>query len=87
MRRGADLAALPGWLDHVDQLIADGVIGGDVPNAADLQIGSSLRLILTLEDVAPLVRDRPAGRLALRLFPRFPGSVPAGTAPADWLSG
>ena len=81
----ADLAALPGWIDHVDQLIADGVIGGETPNAADLQIGSSLRLILTLEDVAPLLRDRPAGQLALRLFPRFPGSVPAGTAPAGWL--
>src|SRR4051794_21589969 len=33
----ADLAALPGHLDRVDGLMADGVIGADEPNAADLQ--------------------------------------------------
>lgn len=80
----ADLAALPGWLDHIDQLIADGVIGGEQPNAADLQITSSVRLLLTFEDVAPLLPERPAAALALRLFPRFAGNVPAGTAPPDW---
>jgi len=81
----SDLAALPGWLDHVDSLIADGVIGGEQPNAADLQIGSSVRLVLTLEDVAPLLSGRPAAELALRLFPRFAGNVPSGTVPAEWI--
>ena len=37
--RRADIAALPGQLDRVDGWIADGLIGGDEPNAADLQIG------------------------------------------------
>jgi glutathione S-transferase len=81
----ADLAALPGHLDQVDALIADGVIGGDPPNAADLQIASSLRLIMTLGDVQAMFGDRPAAVLARRLFPDQAGAVPAGTFPADWL--
>ena len=36
----------PGQLDRVDGWIADGLIGGDKPNAADLQIGSTIRLLL-----------------------------------------
>ncbi len=80
----ADMAALPGWIDHADELIADGVIGGAQPNAADFQIASSVRLLLTVGDVAPLLRGRPIADLALRLFPTFPGNVPAGAAPADW---
>lgn len=81
----ADLAALPGHLEHVDALIGEGVIGGAVPNAADLQIASTLRLLMTLGDLRPLIASRPAGELALRLWPDHPGEVPAGTFPADWL--
>src|SRR4051794_8680989 len=81
----ADLAALPGHLDRVDGLIADGVIGGAVPNAADLQIASSLRLMLTLGDVRTLTAGRAAEELAQRLFPDQAGDVPAGTFPASWV--
>ena len=35
----ADLAALPGMLQRIDDWIADGVLGGEELNAADLQIG------------------------------------------------
>lgn len=80
-----DLRALPGLLDHADALIAEGVIGGDPPNAADLQIASSLRLMLTLGDVRAIAGDRPVVALAHRLFPDQAGDVPAGTFPADWL--
>ena len=55
-------------------------------NAADLQIGAGVRLLLTLEDVRPLLDGRPAGALARRWFPAYPGDVPAGTLPAAWLS-
>jgi glutathione S-transferase len=79
----ADLEALPGLLDKVDGLIADGVIGGRQPNAADLQIGSSLALLATNEDLQPLLADRPCGRLARELFPDYPGRMPAGTFPAS----
>src|SRR5688572_22543743 len=34
----ADLEALPGHLDRIDAWIEEGVLGGDAPNAADLQI-------------------------------------------------
>lgn len=80
-----ELAALPGHLDKIDGWIADGTIGGAVPNAADLQIASTLRLIMTLSDVRPLIASRPCGDLALRLWPDHPGDVPAGTLPAEWI--
>ena len=72
----ADLHALPGHLDKVDGWIADGVLGGARPNAADLQIGSGLRLLLTFEDIAPLIDARPAGELAAGQFPGLPGPDP-----------
>ena len=77
----ADLAALPGHLDRIDGWIGDGVIGGSEPNAADLQIASTLRLLLTLEDLRPQIEPRPAGALALRLFPQADGHMPAGSLP------
>jgi glutathione S-transferase len=81
----AALAALPGHVDRVDAWIEDGVLGGEVPNAADLQIASSLRLILTIEDLVRFVDGRPAGELARRVFPTWPGHMPAGAIPADRL--
>ena len=81
----ADLQALPGHLDHVDALIAEGVIGGEEPNAADLQIASTLRLLMTVGDVRPMIEGRPAAELTLRLFPHHQGEVPASTFPAAWL--
>jgi len=79
-----DLRALPGHLDRIDAWIAAGLLGGaGVPNAADLQIGSSLRLLLTIGDVRPLLAGRPAEGLATALFADYPGYVPAGSFPAD----
>jgi glutathione S-transferase len=75
----ADLEALPGHLDKIDGWIADGTLGGE--NAVDLQIGASLRLALVLDDLKPLIDPRPAGEHARRLFPHYPGRVPAGALP------
>jgi glutathione S-transferase len=80
----ADLAALPAQLDHIDAWIADGVLGDESPNAADLQIGSSIRLLATIADVRPLIEGRPCERLT-RWFDPQPGEIPAGTLPAEWL--
>lgn len=77
----ADFDALPGYLDRIDGWIEAGVMGGEAPNAADLQIATTLRLLMTLEDLRPLIEDRPAGRLALRLFPQADGRMPAGAYP------
>ncbi|HVF76758.1 MAG TPA: glutathione S-transferase N-terminal domain-containing protein [Solirubrobacteraceae bacterium] len=82
-----DLNALPGHLDRIDGWILDGVLNGaKEPNAADLQIGSSVRLLATIGDVRPLLAGRPCEALAMALFPDFPGEVPVGTLPADWLA-
>jgi glutathione S-transferase len=80
----ADLNALPGHLDHVDELIATGVIGGSEPNAADFQIAPSLALLLTFDDLRPLIAGRPAEELANRLVPGFPGHAPP-TLPPSFL--
>jgi glutathione S-transferase len=80
-----DLQGLPAKLDHVDALIADGVIGGDEPNAADLQIGATMEVLLCVADLEPLLRDRPAARFAERWFPGRGGEIPAGAFPAGWV--
>jgi glutathione S-transferase len=79
-----DLAALPALLDRVDDLIAKGIIGGEQPNAADFQIAPSIGLALTLDDLKPAIEGRPAGELARRLVPNYPGKTPPILPPA-WL--
>ena len=79
-----DLAALPGMLQRVDDWIAAGVLGGEQLNAADLQIGTSLRLLMSLQDVREAIASRPAGELAMRAAPEYPGDVPP-VLPAAWL--
>jgi glutathione S-transferase len=81
----ADLANLPGMLDRIDAWIGDGTLGGAEPNAADLQIATSVRLLMTLDDLRPILAARPAGELATRLVPSFPGQVPP-VLPAEWLA-
>ena len=75
----ADVANLPSLLSRVSGWIDEGVVGGETPNAADLQIGSSLALLSTIGDVAPLISGSPAGALPRRWFPDYPGSIPPGT--------
>ncbi|HEU5142862.1 MAG TPA: glutathione S-transferase domain-containing protein, partial [Solirubrobacterales bacterium] len=77
------LQALPDQLDAVDALLEEGAIGGDRPNAADFQLGSSLHLLVQIGDVRPLVEERPAASL-LSLFEPGKGDVPAGAFPPGW---
>jgi glutathione S-transferase len=78
------LEALPTMLDKVDSLIERGVLGGEQLNAADFQIAPSLGLAMTLDDLRPLIESRPAGALARRLVPNYPGHMPPVLPPA-WL--
>ena len=80
-----DLAALPGLLDKVDAYIAAGTIGGEQLNAADFQIATSIGLALTLDDLKPAIAGRPAGELANRVVPNYPGQMPP-VLPAEWLA-
>ena len=81
----AAIGALPGHLDRIDAWISDGLLGGEQPNAADLQIGSTIRLLLTIGDIRPLIEGRPAAQL-VRYFPPQVGEVPAGVLPAEWFA-
>lgn len=80
-----DLSRLPGLLDQVDRLIAEGVIGGDTLNAADFQIAPSVRMLLAMSDLRQLVADRPAAAHARRLVDDYPVIPPA--LPTGWIPG
>jgi glutathione S-transferase len=80
----AELAALPGHLDHVDELIAEGVIGGEQPNAADFQIATSVRVLMNFPQLRPLIEGRPAGEHAMRIAPGFGREMPV-RLPAEWI--
>jgi glutathione S-transferase len=80
----ADLAALPGALERIDDWLGEGVIGGESPNAADFQLATSVRLLMTLDDLRPEIEGHPAGELALRIVPEFPGRA-APVLPGTWL--
>jgi glutathione S-transferase len=75
----ADIDALPGHLDRIDAWLGDGTLGGET--AADLQIAPSIRLLSILDDLEPAIEGRPCDAWARRLFPVYPGRVPAGALP------
>jgi glutathione S-transferase len=80
----ADYRALPGYLDKIDAWIADGTMGGEVPNRADLQIAPTLALLMTMQDLRDRIQDRPCGKLADRLF-QAGGHIPAGAIAPELL--
>ncbi len=45
-RLAEDLAGLPEKLERIEAFAAEGVIGGEAPNAADLQIGATILVLL-----------------------------------------
>lgn len=82
----ADLERFPQVLDEADEYIANGVIGGDTPNAADLQILSTIWLWRSIGDLRELIDSRPCGQASARLFGEPEGHVPAGAFPPEWLT-
>jgi glutathione S-transferase len=79
-----DISILPGMLQRIDDWIAEGVLGGEQLNAADFQIATCLRLAMSIDDLRPAIENRPAGELALRVVPHYPGRIPP-VLPAAWL--
>jgi glutathione S-transferase len=80
------IAQVPEVLDHVDQLIADGVIGREEPNAADFQIATSVRALLTVGDLDPVTKGRPAADLSMRYLPDLGTDFPPGLLPTEYLA-
>jgi glutathione S-transferase len=78
------LAALPGQLDHVDELIEEGTLGGAELNAADFQIATTTRVMLNFAQLRPLIEGRPAGVHATKVSPSFGGEFPI-SLPEDWV--
>jgi glutathione S-transferase len=85
VRLAEDLAGLPAKLDAVDAFLADGALGDELPTAAGLQIGSTLRVMALVGDVRPLITARPSWEATQRWFDALPGEIPAGAFPARWL--
>jgi glutathione S-transferase len=78
------VAAIPAAIDRIDALIAEGVLNGDELNAADYQVGTSVRLLMSFDDIAPMIDGRPAGELAKRVQPQATGRI-GPVVPAEWL--
>jgi glutathione S-transferase len=72
----ATLTELPATLDRVDALIADGTLGGEQPNAADFQIAPSVRILVAMDDLTPLLAGRPCEAHARRFVPKYPQAPP-----------
>jgi glutathione S-transferase len=71
-------------LDHIDELIEQGVLRGEQPNAADFPIGGSVALLMAFTDIRERIELRRAADLARRLYPWYPGRVQA-SFPPEWL--
>ncbi|HWF72440.1 MAG TPA: glutathione S-transferase [Solirubrobacteraceae bacterium] len=80
-----DAGLLPERLDQIDAWIDAGVLGGAELNAADYQIGVNVALLMTSEDLAPLIAGRPAADLGRRVLPGQ-GTRLGRILPAEWLS-
>ena len=64
---------------------AEGVIGGERPNAVDFQVAPSVRLMLNFDQLREHIDARPAGAHARALVPDYPGPVP-GSVPGTVAS-
>jgi glutathione S-transferase len=80
-----ELAGLPAKIDHIEKLAEDGVIGGEQPNAADLQIGSTIKVLRSIGDLDGLLEGTAAAEIAVRWFGEPEGRIPSGAFPASWV--
>jgi glutathione S-transferase len=86
-RLAEDIAGFPSLLDQADGFVASGAIGTDQPTAADFQIGATIRVLMQVGDLEPLLRGRPVLGVADRWFRPPRGVVPAGSFPASVMRG
>ena len=79
-----DLAALPELLARAEELLDDGTLSLDRPNAATIQVLASIRLLDAFEDLRPFTGSLHCARAARELFPDYPEPIPA-FLPPEWL--
>ena len=79
----ADLAGLPAKLDRADELVADGTLSLEQPNAATYQIGTSIRALCLFPQLEPLLAGRPCDDIARTVLPEYP-QAPV-ELPSEWL--
>ncbi|EHN08915.1 Glutathione S-transferase zeta class [Patulibacter medicamentivorans] len=85
VRLHEDLAGLPAKIERIERFAQEGTIGGEQPNAADLQIGATIRILLAVGDLRPLLAGTTAEAIATRFLPPATGEIPAGAYPAGWV--
>ncbi len=78
-----DLAELPSKLDRADELVADGTLSLEQPNAATFQIGTSIRALCLFPQLEPIIAGRPCGDIAFGVLPEYP-QAPV-ELPAEWV--
>ena len=83
---GEAITDVPKAFDHADELIERGVIGGDQPNAADFQVATSLRSLMAIQDLRPMVDGHRAADLAMSMVPEYGSDFPSGLLPAERLT-
>jgi len=80
-----DLEELPGKLDRADELVVNGALSLEQPNAATFQIGTAIRALSIFAQMEPLLAGRPCGDIARSVLPEYPQS-PA-ELPSEWIPG
>jgi hypothetical protein len=56
----------------VDELVRSGHLGGDTPNAADLQLAPNLSAIMNIANAPIDICARPWAEIPRRWFPDYP---------------
>ena len=78
-----DLAELPAKLDRADELVGEGTLSLEQPNAATFQIGTSIRALSLFAQLEPLLAGRPCTDIAHSALPDFP-QAPV-ELPPEWI--
>jgi glutathione S-transferase len=79
------IAVLPAALDKIEGWMTEGLIDCEQPNAADYQLATGIRLLMSFDDFEPAIEGRPAAELARRYAPDPPGRI-GPVFPDEWLA-
>ncbi|MBC7644249.1 MAG: glutathione S-transferase family protein [Thermoleophilia bacterium] len=82
----ADIDLVIDVIAEVDQLVRDGIMGGEVPNVADCQLAPNISGLALIDHDGRLgIREHPAWQVAERLVPRYPLDTTL-NVPEPWIA-